>query len=99
MLHMDIGNIIFIPKTDDEHFKVATVSRTYRFDNANAPPTDFRNDFRHLIEIEQLRTYPYSINTLQANAFGAPFLHAIDPIARLYDVHGIFHNFIVDQYP
>ena len=98
MTHMDIGDIIFIPKTDDEHFKVATVSERYRFDNTVATPTDFRNDFRHLIEVDLLETYPYSVDTLQASVFGAPFMHAIDPIAPHYRSYEIFQNFIDNQY-
>ncbi len=92
MKMMNVGNIIFIPKTPTEQeFMAATVSKKYYFDEASYPGNDFRNNFRHIIEVEKLKSYPNSV--LDKGVFGSPFMHAIDPIEPHFKVYGIFNNF------
>lgn len=97
MLNMNIGDIVFVPKTpNDKKFIAATVSKKYHFDSATYPATDFHTNFRHVIEVENLKIYPNS--ALQAGIFGSPFMHAIDPIASDYQVYEIFKRFVNNQY-
>lgn len=97
MLNMNIGDIVFVPKTpNDKTFIVATVNKKYYFDNTPYPATDFHTAFRHIIEVENLKIYPNT--ALQAGIFGAPFMHAIDPISPNYQVYGIFKRFVNSQY-
>lgn len=100
MLDMQKGDIIFLPKTpDNNHFKVTTVKKRYKFDNdIVVPEDDFRNDFRHLIGVEKTITFQYSKSTLESGVFSAPFLHAIDPINPDYETYQLFKNFITENY-
>lgn len=102
MIYMRRGDIIFIPKTPDEkHFRVTTVKNKYCFDrNPAIPEDDFRNDFRHLIKVqrEKTKTFQYSRTTLESGIFGAPFLHAIDPIDPDYEAYSYFKRFITKYY-
>lgn len=97
MLNMNIGDIIFVPKTPNEKkFIVATISKKYYFDNTPYPATDFHTGFRHVIEVEKLKIYPNS--ELQPGIFGAPFRPAISPISPNYKAYGIFKGFVNSQY-
>ncbi len=98
MLNINIGDIVFVPKTPDaDHFIVGTVSRTYYFDCAPYPTDDFRTDFRHIIELENLGYSPNSVFQVPG-IFGAPFRHAIDPIDPSYQTYEIFEDFVDNQY-
>lgn len=97
MLNMNIGDIVFVPKTpNDKKFIAATVSKKYYFEDTPHPATDFHTAFRHIIEVKKLKIYPNS--SLQAGIFGAPFMHAIDPISPNYQVYRIFKRFVNSQY-
>ena len=82
MLDMHEEDVIFVPKKpDDGHFMVATVKRKYCFDRDTlVKETDFRNDFRHVIAVEDIMRYAYGWGTLQPDIFEAPFREAIQRI-------------------
>lgn len=100
MLDMQKRDIIFLPKTpDNNHFTVTTVKNKYKFDtNVDIREDDFRNDFRHLIEVVKTKTFQYSKNNLKSGIFSAPFLHAIDPIKPDYETYPLFKRFITKNY-
>lgn len=96
MKKMKIGDFVFIPKTPvSQKFTVATVSKKYDFDMNNYPEEDFRNNYRHVIEIETLKIFPNVI--LKPSNFGSPFFHAIDPIETHFRVYSILTNLIRDN--
>ncbi len=100
MLDMNKRDIVFVPKTPDEKcFVVTTVKNKYKFDrNTTTKDDDFRNDFRHLIGVEKTKTFQYSRSTLEPGIFGAPFLHAIDPINLDYEAYASLKHFISKHY-
>ena len=104
MLNMVENDIIFIPNVssnsfDARYFTVATISKSYRFDKDRLHhPNTWEKDFGHIIEVKFLKVYRFSDNTLPKNLFGAPFLHAIDPIPKYYVTHKVFQDFIHVQY-
>jgi hypothetical protein len=84
MLDMSLGDVVFVPKSpDDGHFMVATVKRPYAFDHATVvEETDVRNDFRHVIAVEDTMRYAYGAGTLQPDMFEAPIREAIRRISE-----------------
>jgi hypothetical protein len=82
MLDMSVGDVIFMPKSpDDEHFMVTTVKHPYAFDHATVvKETDVRNDFRHVIGVEDTMRYAYGAGTLQPDIFEAPIR---EPLRRI----------------
>jgi hypothetical protein len=82
MLDMQEGDVIFMPKRpDDGHFMVATVKSQYGFDrDTMVKETDLRNDFRHVIAVEDVMRYAYGAVTLQPGIFEAPCREAIQRI-------------------
>ena len=103
MLKMKKGDIIFIPnvseKTDDsEYFTVATVKTKYSFENRSHMADTWEKDFGHIIGVNNLRTFRFSIKTLLRNYFMAPFLHAVDPIRPHYQSYNSFKTFCSSQY-
>lgn len=82
MLDMHEGDIIFMPKRpDDGHFMVASVKSHYCFDRDTvAKEANFRNDFRHVIAVEDIMRYAYGWGTLQSGIFEVPFQDAIQQI-------------------
>lgn len=71
LLEMSAGDGIFLPKSpDDGHFMVATVKRPYAFDRAIVvAEATLRNDFRHVIGVEDTMRYAYGWSTLQSGVF------------------------------
>jgi hypothetical protein len=86
MLDMHDGDIIFMPKRpDDGHFMVANVKSQYCFDrNTVVKETDLRNDFRHVIAVEDSMRYAYGWGTLQSGIFAGPLQDAIQRIQGRY---------------
>jgi hypothetical protein len=93
MLNMNIGDIVFVPRTPtDDYFIVGTVSKQYQFDNTQQSAVDFRNDFRHVIELENLGKSPNSVFPVKG-IFGAPFMHAIEWIDPNYQAYRFFEYY------
>jgi hypothetical protein len=84
LLEMSAGDVIFMPKSpDDGHFMVATVKRPYAFDHATVvEEADVRNDFRHVIAVEDTMRYAYGAGTLYPGLFEAPIRKAIQRISE-----------------
>jgi hypothetical protein len=84
MLDMSVGDVVFMPKSpDDRHFMVATVKRPYAFDHATVmEEADLRNDFRHVIAVEDTMRYAYGAGTLQPDIFEALIREAIQRISE-----------------
>jgi hypothetical protein len=84
LLEMSAGDVIFLPKSpDDGHFMVATVQRPYAFDRATVvEEADVRNDFRHVIGVEDTMRYAYGAGTLYPGLFEAPLREAIQRISE-----------------
>jgi hypothetical protein len=82
LLEIHEGDVIFMPKSpDDGHFMVANVKSQYCFDRETVvEETDLRNDFRHVIAVEDIMRYAYGWGTLQSGVFEAPFREAIQRI-------------------
>ena len=97
MLDMHEGDIIFIPKRpDDRHFMVANVKRKYCFDRDTVvEETDFRNDFRHIIAVEDIMRYSYGSGTLQPGIFEVPFRDAIRRIPGHDHSYRTFEDFLL----
>jgi hypothetical protein len=83
LLEISAGDVVFLPKSpDDGHFMVATVKRPYAFDRATVvEEADVRNDFRHVIGVEDTMRYAYGVGTLYPGIFEAPRREAIQRIA------------------
>jgi hypothetical protein len=83
LLEMSVGDLVFVPKSpDDGHFMVATVKRPYAFDRVTVvEEADVRNDFRHVIAVEDTMRYAYGAGTLQPDIFEAPLREAIQRIS------------------
>jgi hypothetical protein len=83
LLEMSVGDVVFMPKSpDDRHFMVATVKRPYAFDQATVvDEADVRNDFRHVIAVEDTMRYAYGAGTLQPDMLEAPIREAIQRIS------------------
>jgi hypothetical protein len=84
LLEMSAGDIIFLPKSpDDGHFMVATVTRPYAFDRATVvDEADVRNDFRHVIGVEETMRYAYGAGTLYPDLLEASRREAIQRISE-----------------
>jgi hypothetical protein len=84
LLEMSVGDVVFVPKSpDDGHFMVATVKRPYAFDHATVvAEADVRNDFRHVIAVEDTMRYAYGAATLYPSLFEAPIRKAIQRISE-----------------
>jgi hypothetical protein len=84
LLEMSVGDVIFMPKSpDDGHFMVATVKHPYAFDDATVvDEADVRNDFRHVIGVEDTMRYAYGAVTLYPGLFEAPLREAIQRISE-----------------
>jgi hypothetical protein len=84
LLEMAVGDVVFLPKSpDDRHFMVATVKRPYAFDHATiVEEADVRNDFRHVIGVEDTMRYAYGAGTLQPDIFEALIREAIQRISE-----------------
>jgi hypothetical protein len=93
MLNMNIGDIVFVPRTPtDDYFTVGTVSKPYQFDNTQRYANDFRGDFRHVIELDNLGKSPNSVFPVKG-IFGAPFMHAIEWIDPNYQTYRFFEYY------
>lgn len=98
MLNMNIGDIVFIPKTPtNDYFIVGTVSKQYQFDNTEYNEIDFRIDFRHIIELESLGQSPNSIFPVKG-IFGPPFMHAIEWIDPNFQTYRLFEHYVNVNY-
>lgn len=98
MLNMSIGDIVFVPKTPtNDYFIVGTVNKPYQFDNTQHSAIDLRNDFRHVIELENLVKSPNSVFPVKG-IFGAPFMHAIEWIDPNYQTYHFFENYVNVMY-
>jgi len=98
MLNMNIGDIVFVPKTPtNDRFIVGTVSKPYYFDYTERFGNDFRNDFRHVIELENLGESPNSVFPIPS-IFGPPFRHAIDWINPNYKTYQFFEHYVNVNY-
>jgi hypothetical protein len=84
LLEMSVGDVIFVPKSpNDRHFIVTTVKRPYAFDHATVvEEADVRNDFRHVIGVEDTMRYAYGAGTLYPGLFEAPLREAIQRISE-----------------
>jgi hypothetical protein len=84
LLEISEGDVVFMPKSpDDGHFIVATVKRPYAFDHATVvEEADVRNDFRHVIAVEDTMRYAYGAGTLYPGLFEAPIRKAIQRISE-----------------
>jgi hypothetical protein len=84
LLEMSAGDVIFLPKSpDDRHFMVATVQRPYACDRATVvDEADVRNDFRHVIGVEETMRYAYGAGTLYPDRLEAPRREAIQRISE-----------------
>jgi hypothetical protein len=84
LLEMSVGDVVFVPKSpDDGHFMVATVKRPYAFDHATGmEETDLRNDFRHVVAVEDTMRYAYGAGTLQPDIFETPIRETIQRISE-----------------
>jgi hypothetical protein len=84
LLEIHEGDVIFMPKSpDDGHFMVATVKRPYAFDHATVvEEADVRNDFRHVVAVEETMRYAYGAGTLYPGLFEAPLREAIQRLSE-----------------
>jgi len=104
MLDMSLGDIIFIPNVSDkiidsQFFTVATVDSLYDFeDRGNNPKDTWEKDFGHIIGVNNLKVFDYSNKHLIRAIFGAPFMHAIDPILSHYKSYDLFKTFVSNNY-
>ncbi len=82
------GDIVFIPhKPNYNQFSVATVSGEYDFEERRNEPQTWRQDFGHIIQVENRVEYDYF-----PNFFGAPYISAVN---RISDEHRAkFDNFL-----
>jgi len=96
MLDMSVGDVVFMPKSpDDRHFMAATVKRPYAFDHATVmEEADLRNDFRHVIAVEDTMRYAYGAGTLQPDIFEAPIRVAIQRISASDRSYRLLDDFL-----
>ena len=97
MLDMSVGDVIFVPKSpDDGHFMVTTVKRPYDFDHETVvKEADLRNDFRHVIAVEDTMRYAYGSGTLQPGIFEAPIREAIRRVSEYDHSYPTLENFLL----
>ena len=97
MLDMSVGDVIFVPKSpDDGHFMVTTVKRPYDFDHETVvKEADLRNDFRHVIAVEDTMRYAYGSGTLQPGIFEAPIREAIRRVSEYDHSYRTLENFLL----
>lgn len=99
MLDMQSGDTVFIPRVPDYyHFTVAAVSRPYYFDTQIGMPNplDFRVDYRHVIEVEDSRAYPYGQATLPAVVF-QPYRKAVNEVKPHHRAYPGISHFLLTQ--
>jgi hypothetical protein len=84
MLNIVTGDTIFLPRVgnnqlSDDHFTVVTAAGNYCFENRYEENMYWRQDFGHVIPLNGhlTRTFPYSVQTLQAKVFRAPFIASV----------------------
>jgi hypothetical protein len=84
LLEMSTRDVIFLPKSpDDGHFMVATVKCPYAFDHATVvEEANLRNDFRHVIAVEETIRYAYGAGTLYPGMFEASIRKAVQRISE-----------------
>jgi hypothetical protein len=74
---------------------VATVKRPYAFDHATVvEETDVRNDFRHVMAVEDTMRYAYGAGTLQPDIFEAPIREAIQRISADDPAYRMLEDFL-----
>ena len=98
MLEMNVGDKIFIPNVspgsvNNRYFTLATVRHAYRFEDRAVKPDTWEKDFGHIIGVTDIKTYSYSTGDIRRSIFGAPFLHAIDPIMNFYVSYPLLYSF------
>jgi len=74
---------------------VATAKRPYAFDHATVmEEADVRNDFRHVIAMEDTMRYAYGAGTLQPDMFEAPIREAIQRISESDQSYRLLDDFL-----
>ncbi len=96
MLNMRTGDIIFLPNVgerciDEGKCTVVTVKAPCQFEDRE---NKLLPDFGHTILIEKKRVFDYNEAQLYRGLFGAPFMHAIDPIGQHYQSYSTFVDFV-----
>jgi hypothetical protein len=101
MVEMRYDDIVFLPNVPEPGttFTVARINdRMYTFEEpARRDGTAvWHFDFGHRRDVRDVRTFKYGPKALERGVFGAPFLHAIDPVtgARLEELQ----TFVSRQY-
>ena len=92
MVQMNRGDVVFVPRMpDDRSFVVARVAGPgYEFEDRSGQPATWRRDFGHIRRVRDVRVYPYAPDTLLPGQFGAPYLHAVDPVSARQQVFARF---------
>ncbi len=103
MVDMAIGDVIFLPNVgnnmlDHGQFTVVTVKSRYYFEDRSQNPNTWEKDFAHIVEVDKIKTYPYSPNTLQSSIFGAPYLCAVNEIKSHFQTYNTFEQFVKSNY-
>lgn len=103
MLDFEIGDVVFLPNVghkiiSDAYFTVATVAGKYFFEDRSQEP--LYKDFAHAIKVENIKTFNYPTGDINDGIFGAPFMHAVDPVKPHYanDVYDRMKNFLSAHY-
>jgi len=96
LLEISAGDVIFLPKSpDDGHFMVATVKRPYAFDHTTVvDEADVRNDFRHVIGVEDTMRFAHGAGTLYPDTLEAPLRKAIQRIPEDDPSYQTLANFL-----
>ncbi len=92
MVQMNRDDIVFVPRMPDNgSFAVARVATPqYEFEERSDQPATWRRDFGHIRGVRDVRVYAYAPNTLLPGEFGAPYLHAVDPVSSRQQVFAHF---------
>lgn len=101
MVRMEKGHVVFIPRTDGhgDHwrsFSVATVSKSYCFEDMANQPNWLKN-FGHKLEVGKIKSYRYSEDALLAIDF-RPYQRAVNMVTSEHDLFRKFISFLEQCY-
>lgn len=105
MNNMETNDVIFLPnvktgRVDENYFTICRVKKEYYFeDRSQYRKNSWEQDFGHVIEVKDLVVFKFNqSDTLNKSIFGAPYLHAIDPIKINYVSYPEINSFIEEKY-
>lgn len=89
MMRMSLGDVVFVPNVPDggKSFSVARIAGPYEFEDRTkvVATKSWQLDFGHRRAVKDVKVFEYSDSTLTPEMFGAPYLHAIDPVSARRD--------------